>query len=106
MATKYKVGDVVGVCSDAMYEFEITQVQPKPLMYGGRCIRANRERCGGGEGLIKIGDEYAISPKQIVLKLNASGETAEEYLESRKKIEKIIKADRKRREKAKNKRRE
>ena len=71
---KYKVGDIVGVCADGMYEFEITHPYGSVLndatgkpSYGGKCVGTH-----GGKA-IKKGDVYAISPKQIVVRLGENG---------------------------------
>ena len=40
MQPKYKKGDIVGVCGDAMYEFQITSWNEKRRCYFGRCVRS------------------------------------------------------------------
>ena len=64
---KYKVGDIIGVCADEMYEFEITQLSEEEKVYGAKCVMAH------ADASIKCGEEYKILPKQIVVLLGKNG---------------------------------
>lgn len=64
---KYKIGDIVGVCADAMYEFEIVGYNAhtptsKKKGYACKCVRSYTKT-------IKVGDMHCIYEKQIVVKL-------------------------------------
>jgi hypothetical protein len=63
---KYKRGDIVGVVANAMYEFKILSYSRKYKLYSGECTHSYMKE-------IKIGDKYAITPKQIVVKLGEKG---------------------------------
>ena len=60
---KYKKGDVVGVCGDAMYEFKIIDWYEDQKVYSAECTRTCK-------GSIKVGEQRAVRPNQIVLKLS------------------------------------
>lgn len=55
---KYRVGDIVGICSDAMYEFKITACLPKKR-YAVKCVKSYTKT-------IKVGDKYGAEERQIV----------------------------------------
>lgn len=60
---EYKIGDIVGVVGDAMYEFRIIDWHEEHEMYTARCINSKK-------GKIKVGTLCQVRPDQIVLKLS------------------------------------
>ena len=63
---KYKKGDIVGVCLDAMYEFKILYWSNKQEGYGAECTSSYTKT-------IIIGDKYLLKEKQITVKLGDKG---------------------------------
>jgi hypothetical protein len=63
---EYNIGDVVGIATDAMYEFEITGVYESMGVYTAKCVMSYHDT-------IKVGDEYTVEPKQICVKLGENG---------------------------------
>ena len=63
---KYKKGDIIGVCSDAMYEFRITSYSEKYKAYLAKCTSSYMPA-------VKVGQLYQIKPKQIMIKLGDKG---------------------------------
>lgn len=63
---KYKKGDIVGVCGDAMYEFRITSWRETHKAYVGRCLRSYMTG-------VKVGSICSFKPSQIVVKLGEKG---------------------------------
>ena len=63
---KYKKGDIVGVCHDAMYEFEVLCFSKKQSGYHAKCVKSYTET-------IKVGAKHLITEKQVVVKLGEKG---------------------------------
>lgn len=91
---KYRVGDIVGVCGGAMYEFRITSYSSKQKLYAGKCVRSYTE-------VIKVGEMRAIKESQIVVRLGSGGKYYDDVLQYRKlsprKREEILKLPRRKR---------
>jgi hypothetical protein len=64
-AHKYKIGDVVGVCSNCMAEFEIKGFEKNG--YKAKCLLLHLSN--PEQSSIKIGQVYFVKESQIVLKL-------------------------------------
>lgn len=63
---KYKKGDIVGVCGDAMYEFKILYWSKKQKVYAAQCTHSYTKT-------IKVGDKYGLPEKRILVKLGDKG---------------------------------
>lgn len=67
---KYKIGDIVGVVTNCMSEFEITGFEKNTKLgfgYKAKCLLLHLSNPEESE--IKIGQEYFVKEEQIVLKL-------------------------------------
>jgi hypothetical protein len=62
---KYKVGDVVGCCGDAMYEMKIIRPIKGKKAYEVKCVKVHSER-----SIVSVGDKFSLPEKRIVTKLN------------------------------------
>lgn len=61
-----KKGDIVGVCADAMYEFEIVSYMAKHKCFAAKCTSSYTKT-------VKVGEMMSIFPNQITVKLGEKG---------------------------------
>lgn len=61
-----KKGDIVGICGDALYEFEIGDWYEDQKCFAGTCTSSYTQT-------IKIGDVCAVPPDRILVKLGENG---------------------------------
>ena len=62
---KYAIGDRVGACSDCMAEFVITGLEKGG--YKAKCVQVHIS--DPKDSILKVGQEYFLKEKQIVVKL-------------------------------------
>ena len=64
--SRYRKGDIVGVCGSALFEFRITSWRKASKAYVGRCLRSYVPE-------VKVGSLASFEPSQIVVKLGEKG---------------------------------
>jgi hypothetical protein len=62
-----KKGDIVGVCADRMYEFEIEAWVKEYKYYAAKCTKSQPD------AIVKVGEIRSILPSQIIVKLGEKG---------------------------------
>ena len=69
---KYAKGDIVGICSDCMGEFLITDISPLGAKeYSVKCLKL--AIINPRDSVLKIGTIYTVPEYRIVVKLGKSG---------------------------------
>lgn len=61
-----KVGDIIGVIADAMYEFKILSYSEEQKGFHCKCTKS-------GKGIVKKGELRLVLPEQVFLKLGEKG---------------------------------
>ena len=63
----YKKDDIVGVATDAMYEFKIVKYHEDQEMYEAICTKSYMPS-------VEVGETRGIKPSQILVKLGENGD--------------------------------